>query len=51
METDSMFRKPTRKEWLYFLIVVLLYVTGAVRVYAHALRWKTATLYNQVTPI
>ena len=33
----NMFRNPNNKEWFYLLIVVFLYLSGVVYVYAHDL--------------
>lgn len=37
---SDLFRKPVKKEWIYILIVVLLYMTGVIYVSTQDLSWE-----------
>lgn len=45
-----MFRKPRRKEFFYFLIVALLYLTGVLYVYTHNLSMGALFKYGLLQP-
>lgn len=46
-----MFRKPTRKEWLYLGIVVLVYLSGLLYVYTHNLSLGALFKYGLLQPL
>ena len=45
-----MFKKPAKKEWIYLLIVVLLYLTGVFYVYTHNLSIEALFKYGLLQP-
>jgi len=45
-----MFRKPIKKEWIYLVIVVLLYLTGILYVYTHSLSMGALFKYGLLQP-
>lgn len=45
-----MFRKPNRKEWLYLMIVVLLYASGVFYVHSHDLSMESLFKYGLLQP-
>lgn len=45
-----MFRKPIKKEWVYLLVVALLYISGVLYVYMHDLSVSSLYYYGLLQP-